>query len=298
MKIKIISPAGDIAPEIVYKAVQTLTAWGHEAEIAPHALDKYGRYAAPPAQRAEDLVAAIEEADTDVIWCSRGGYGCMQILEKIPIEKIRAHRKWLIGYSDVTALHALWQKAGVPSLHAPMMKQLAEKPDHPATVAIRRFLEKNPAPADKLLPFPVIATAHPHNLSGTAEGKMVGGNLAVISGLHGTPFDYDYRDALLFVEDIGESPYKIDRMMQTLKLSGVFGQIKGLVIGQFTQCPPDPSMPHPLSECIRDYLRPYRIPLVFDAPIGHVDDNYPIAVGGTYRIDVSEKGVKITGHTI
>lgn len=298
MKIKIISPAGNIAPDIVHEAVRTLGTWGHEAEIAPHALGSYGRYAAPPARRAADLVAALEDPETKAIWCSRGGYGCMQILEEIPADKIRANRKWLIGYSDVTALHALWQKAGVPSLHAPMMKQLAEKPEHPATRALQCFLRENPAPTRKLSTAPVTAAPHPHNLCGTATGKMVGGNLAVISGLHGTPFDFDYRGAILFVEDIGESPYKIDRMMQTLRLSGIFARISGMVIGQFTGCAPDPELPRSLSESIRDYLRPYRIPVAFNAPIGHVDANYPIAEGGMYKIEVSEEGVKISADTI
>jgi len=298
MKIKIISPAGCIDPDIVYKASRTLMAWGHEAEIASHALDKYGRYAGTPARRAEDLAEALEDPDTEAIWCSRGGYGCMQILESIPAENIRAHRKWLIGYSDVTALHALWLKAGVPSLHAPMMKQLAENPTHPATIALQRFLENHPAPTRSLSSPPIVVAAHPHNLCGTATGPIVGGNLSVISGLHGTPFDFDYRDAILFVEDIGESPYKIDRMMQTLRLAGVFGQIKGMVVGQFTQYDPDPAMPHSLSESIRSYLLPYRIPVVFNAPIGHVDNNLPIVEGGIYQISVSDEEVKISGDTI
>ncbi len=298
MKIRIISPAGYIAQDIVYRAARTLKDWGHEAEIAPHALDRYGRYAGTPEQRAEDLTAALEDPDIDVIWCSRGGYGCMQILETIPVEKIRANSKWLIGYSDVTALHALWQRAGVLSLHAPMMKQLAEYPAHPATIAVKQLLEKHPAPSYGISAPSLVAATHPHNLCGCATGKMVGGNLAVISGLHGTPFDFDYRDAILFIEDIGESLYKIDRMMQTLKLAGVFDQIKGLVVGQFTQCDPDPTMPLPLSASIRSYLQPYRIPVIFNAPIGHVEDNYPIVEGSTYKIEVTEECVKISGNTI
>ena len=108
---------------------------------------------------------------------------------------------------------------------------------------------------------------------------MIGGNLAVLSGLHGTDYDFDYEGKYLFIEDIKESPYKIDRMMNQLRLGGVFGKIKALFIGQFTGCDEDPEMPKPLFDTMREMVEPYGIPMYFDVPIGHFENNYPIVEG-------------------
>jgi muramoyltetrapeptide carboxypeptidase len=285
MNIRIISPAGKIDPEVVARGVETLCRWGHDVEVAPHALTQYGRYAATPDERTSDLREALLDPAVDLIWCARGGYGCMHLMDRIPVELIAEHPKCIVGYSDITALHALWQRAGVRSLHAPMMKHLGEAPEHPTSTTLRRWLEGETFSS-------VTAPAHPCNRTGEAEGRLVGGNLAVLSALHGTPYDFDYRDALLFIEDIGESPYKIDRMIQTLRLSGVFEQLKGLIVGQFTGCDADPLMPEPLAESIRHAVGD-RIPVAFNVPVGHVTENYPLMEGATYHLSVTEQGTAI-----
>lgn len=302
MHIRIISPAGSIKPKLVDNGAFTLKSWGHKVSLGKHCKETYGRFAGTPEQRAQDLIDALQDETVDIIWCSRGGYGCMQILDMIPQGLISRVNKPIIGYSDITALHALWQRAGVRSLHAPMMKHLGNDPGHRTSQTLRELLEYYAAhrswPARHNLLFLKKARLFVAPQQGWSNEDlnpeateqllddlfshpvpMVGGNLAVLSGLHGTPYDFDYQDKILFIEDISESPYKIDRMMMQLKLSGILNQIKGLVCGFFTGCDEDPTMPVKLWDNFRQIVEPYDIPLWLGSPIGHELDNYPVVEG-------------------
>lgn len=299
MNIRIVSPAGSIKGRVIDMGADTLRSWGHKVTISEHAKGNYGRFSGTPEDRAKDIIDALQDTEVDILYASRGGYGCMQILDKIPLELIRNANKPIIGYSDITALHALWQKAGVASMHAHMMKHLGEEPTHPTSRTIKELLDYYAShrswPVKHNLLFLKKATLFvaPHQGWNNKDPEpektkkmldslfnnpvaMVGGNFAVISGLHGTPYDFDYKDKLLFIEDISESPYKIDRMLQQLKLMGIFEQIKGLICGQFTGCDEDPSMPIKLWDNFKYTVENNGIPLWLGAPIGHVKDNYPV----------------------
>lgn len=309
MHIRIISPAGNIKPKIVSSGAETLRKWGHKVSVAEHALGTYGRYSALPEERAADIIETLNDPEIDILWATRGGYGCMQILDMIPVELIAKSDKPIVGYSDITALHALWAKAGVRSLHAPMMKHLTDDPGHRTSKTLRELLDYYAShhswPQQHNNFFPVKAklfiapgqgvNAEPDDASEAEKIKpvmtFVGGNLSVITGLHGTPYDFDYAGKTLFIEDIAEQPYKIDRMLQQLRLMGVFGRINpdgtidrshaasGIVCGHFTDCPDDPTMPANIWDNIRWILQPYGIPLWLGAPIGHELENYPVIVG-------------------
>lgn len=280
MNIRIISPAGHCASEIIDKGVETLRSWGHVVSLSEHAKGKYGRFAGTAEERAKDIIDALEDSNVDILYASRGGYGCMQILDKIPVKLIAKSGKPIFGYSDITALHALWQKAGVPSVHAHMMKHLGEKPEHTTSLAVKELLESLQSSDNMGRKEPVLTnSALTKAMNKSFEYPLIGGNLAVLSGLHGTEYDFDYKDKILFIEDIQESPYKVDRMMNQLRLGGVFNQIKGLVVGQFTGCDEDPEMPKPLYETMKEMVEPYGIQMYFGAPIGHVVDNIPIVEG-------------------
>lgn len=302
MHIRIISPAGSIKGKVIDQGAATLRSWGHEVTIAPHAKGTYGRFAGTPEERLNDLVEALEDKSVDIIWCSRGGYGCMQIIDQIPLDLVSRANKPVVGYSDITALHAVWQKAGIKSLHAPMMKHLGEEPTHRTTQTLREMLDYYAShrswPQKHNLLFLKKATLFVAPCQGWSQEDlnpeetealldefyshpvpMVGGNLAVMGGLHGTTLDFNYQDKILFIEDISESPYKIDRMLHQLKLAGIFSQIKGLVCGHFTGCDEDPLMPVKLWDNIRQIVEPYGIPLWLGAPIGHEIENYPVVEG-------------------
>lgn len=302
MHICIISPAGSIKSRVIDAGVETLRSWGHSVSVAPHAKGSYGRFAATPEERAQDIIDALENTQVDILWASRGGYGCMQILDLIPRDLIIRSHKPIIGYSDITALHALWQQCGVKSLHAPMMKHLGEEPTHRTTITTRELLQyyetHHSWPAKHNLLFLKKAKLFiaPHqgwsdedlNPDGTEElldrlysnpTAVVGGNLSVLSGLHGSEYDFNYDGKILFLEDIQESPYKVDRMLQQLRLIGVFGKISGLVCGHFTGCDEDPQMPIKLWDNFRQMVEPYGIPLWLGAPFGHELENYPFVEG-------------------
>ena len=302
MHIRIISPAGSIKAKLIDSGAQTLKGWGHKVTVGQHAKGSYGRFSGTPDERTEDLLEALQDPDVDIIWCSRGGYGCMQILDRIPVELVSRAQKPIVGYSDITALHALWQKAGVRSLHAPMMKHLTDEPGHRTSQTLRELLEYYAAhrswPPKHNLLFLKKARLFVAPYQGwnnedlqpeatetlldelmSHPAPLVGGNLAVLSGLHGTPYDFDYQNKILFIEDISESPYKIDRMMMQLKLCGILGQVKGLICGSFTGCDEDPLMPVKLWDNFRGIVEPFGIPLWLGAPIGHEVENWPVVEG-------------------
>ena len=284
MKIRIISPAGSIKSRVVEAGMATLRSWGHDVTLAANALESYGRFAGTPEERASDIVEALRDPDVDLLWATRGGYGCMQILDMIPLDLVRESKKPIVGYSDITALHALWHKADVKSLHAPMMKHLGEEPTHRTTRTLREvvaYYEKHGQfpPRHNGLFVRDWNAEHPEAQILADEVAFVGGNLSVLSGLHGTPYDYDYEGKILFVEDISESPYKIDRMMQQLRLMGVLDKVRALVCGHFTGCDEDPLMPVKLWDNIRWIASPSGIPVIMGAPIGHEVENFPVVVG-------------------
>lgn len=277
MNIRIVSPAGFCDSEVIDAGVSTLKSWGHNVTVGRFAKGKYGRFAGTPEERSRDIIEALEDDSVDILYCSRGGYGCVQIIDSIPISLIAEKKKPIFGYSDITALHSLWQKAGVRSVHAHMMKHLGQNPEHETSLAIKSLLEsynKDNSSLTNTLQFDKYGISAP----------IIGGNLAVLSGLHGTQYDFNYEGKILFIEDIGESPYKIDRMINQLRLGGVFEKIKGLVLGQFTGCDEDPEMPKPLVNTILDTVDQYNLPVIISAPIGHVDNNFPIVEGAEFHI--------------
>ena len=282
-KVCVVSPAGKIAKEVIDKAVQTLRAWGLEPIVAEHAFDECGRFASTKENRLLDLENALLDTRIKAILCSRGGYGAVQLLEAIPREMIRHNVKWLIGYSDITLLHAAFTNSGVVSLHAPMAKHIGEYPQDEVTETIRSILFGG-RPKYKV-------ESHPLNRPGFAEGSVIGGNLAVMSGLRGTPYDFNYKGSILFIEDIGESPYKIERMLYNLRLGGVFEQIGGLIVGQFSDCAEDPSMDSTIYENIRRMVDDYTFPVCFDFPCGHVTLNVPLLEGAPAFFEVTDKEV-------
>lgn len=270
--ICIISPSGAIEPNLVFLSQQRLEAWGFRVSIAPHALGKNGRFSATPQQRLSDLNAALADPTVDIILCSRGGYGLQQIADRIVLPT-RPKDQWplIVGFSDITVLHALMSLHGVPSLHASMCKALATLPDHaPALQALREALNGG------------LQQARPDLPQLPADTPIIGGNLSVLYGLQGTPYslnaiiDQCHQPPVLLIEDICERHYHIDRMMNNLRLSGVLSRISGVILGQFTDCQDDPAMGETLHQTLLRLLSEYHIPVITDATYGHVDDNMPI----------------------
>lgn len=289
--IAIVSPATTIKPEYVAEAARRLEEAGFRVAIAPHALGPAsGTYAASDTSRTADFLAALQDPEVKAILCARGGYGCVHLLPALPHEAVVSSPKWLIGFSDVSALHAFWQHCGVASIHASMAKHLTEYSlDETCNASLLSILT-SPAGAS----FCIEAPAHPLNTFGEAEGLLRGGNLAVLDGLAGTPFDIlkvaEGEDVILFIEDIAEPIYKVERMLTRLYLSGTLSRLRGLVVGRFTEYSPDANFSD-MESMIRSRLCQWglrSLPVGFGFPIGHISDNRPIVEGSRARLVVTE----------
>lgn len=294
-KIAIISPASVVDPGYIDGAARFFTSEGFEPVVMPHAKGPAdGSFAASDADRLSDILTAIGDPEIKAIFCSRGGYGCNRLLPDIPAGLVADNPKWLIGFSDISALHALWRKAGVVSLHAPMAKHLSSLPaDHYCTRALMHILTDG-------LPVEYMAPHHHLNICGEACGVLVGGNLAVINGLASTPFDAFSPSGsspapILFIEDIAEQIYAVERMMMRLALSGALQRCNAIITGHFTEYRPDRNHTD-METMIRRLLDRFGIavPVAFGFPAGHTDDNLPLPLGAMASLSVSSDCTTLT----
>jgi len=225
------------------------------------------------------LQEALDDENVKAILCSRGGYGLAQIIDKLDFSKFVEHPKWLIGFSDVTILHNAINKLGIPSVHSVMAKHITELPPDAEPVRYLKYILEGIPPVYEI-------PSSPLNRKGTSKGKLIGGNLSVFAGLRATPYDLNFKGNILFIEDVDEQPYHIDRMMQNLRLSGVLSEVSGLIVGQFSYCEEDPRMKQTISEIIFDAVEEYDYPVCFNFPAGHVDYNLPLIMGCNIQLDV------------
>lgn len=278
-RIAILSPAGIIKPEFVYQAMQVLQDEGYEPFVMPHALGRWRTYSGTAADRLSDLRQAILDPSVKAILCSRGGYGAVHLLEELDRLPLRDNPKWIIGYSDISALHALMHRHGIVSVHAPMAKHLAMlKGRDDDARALFGILSGEP----QLYSIP----PSPLNRPGTAVAPLVGGNLAVIADLVATPFDTILPDTILFIEDIAEPIYKTERILYQLRLSGALSRLKGLIVGACTDYTPDVDG-HTMEEMVSSMVSDYTYPVAFGVPVGHVDHNIPLQVSLPTRLEVT-----------
>lgn len=287
-KVALIGPATRIKPEIVEDLVRLYAEHpeempGAELIVYPSVLDAnaHGSYAASLAQRVADFTDAWSREDVDLVICARGGYGCVHMIDYLSTDFIAAHPKWLVGFSDVSALHALLYKSGTASIHGGMAKQLVENTDF-GFGTYRKVLKNLVESCSPMLEYQI--PHHPYNILGESRGVLLGGNLAVLNGLAGTPFDIMaeclHRDVILFIEDVSEPIYAVERMLYRLHLQGVLGKVKGILVGQFTEWKPDrnhESVYDMIHECFE--MWGISCPVVFDFPVGHNEHNVPLVEG-------------------
>lgn len=286
--IAIITPASAIKDKLLDKAIEKLCQRGYRPVVFPHAYgDDFGSYAANDSSRAADFMSAFTDPDIDAVMCSRGGYGTVQLLPLIDIDSIKAHPKWLIGYSDITDLHALMHHAGIASIHGPMCSHIGDaKSDTTSTNLLFEMLTDS-------LPFTYEVPAHPYNHMGSAEGVLVGGNFITANGLAGTKYDVldlpAESNSILYIEEVGEAIYAVERMLIRLHQSGALDKYKGIVLGEFTSYKPSDDF-----ETMEDmfyywlqrwgyYDRP-DYPIIYEFPAGHGDINYPLILNAPVSV--------------
>ena len=293
MHIRIISPSGAIDPLYIDQAVARLRAWGFKVSEGAHARDVWGRFAGTDDDRLADLAEAMADPEVDLVLCSRGGYGLQRIIDRVP-----PVTKPVLGFSDITALHQAAGLTAQPTLHGIMCKHIATLPeDSEPLLALRRAL------AGETLSYRW--ENHPLNRPGDVSAPLIGGNLSVLYGLQGTLYDLrsnvkcqmsnvKSQKPLLLIEDIAERHYHIDRMMRNLRLSGVLANISGLIVGRFSDCEDDPSMHASVYETIKEAVASYDYPLIFNAPVGHVEHNLPLWLHGHTSVHCGADGVLLT----
>lgn len=270
-RVAILSPASIIKKELVDGAVDTLKQWGYQPVVMPHTLGMYGTYSGSVEERLDDLTSAISDPSIRAIICSRGGYGAVHLLDSLDRLPLADDPKWIVGFSDISAIHALMAKHGIVSIHSSMAKGLTRGPLDPLNLLLKGMLEGERPDVNSC---DIQATNHPFNRPGLGTGTLRGGNLAVLDGLVGTPFNDFAPGCILVIEDIAEPIYKIERMLYRLKLSGLLDNLSGLIVGRFTEYRPDANHDD-MESMINAMLRDVNYPVVFNAPIGHIDHNLP-----------------------
>lgn len=229
------------------------------------------------ARRLAELEEALLDPSVDAIVAARGGYGTTRLLARLDPAKVRAAEKLLVGFSDLTALHALWARAGLRSIHGPMVCALGRA--EPAHVARWIDAVEGRSPLGAVAPLVPIAP-------GTCEGPLAGGNLAVLAALAGTPYAPPLEGAILFLEDVGEAPYRIDRMLTTLRDAGWLARVAGVVLGTFTGCDPRADG-CTVEDVLADRLGDLGIPVARGVASGHVEDNLELPLGARARLDAA-----------
>ncbi len=288
-KVALIAPAGPLTgPADVAHAEANARALGWEPVVAPHALARHGYFAGRDAERLRDLQAALDDPTIDGIWCLRGGYGTMRLLPALDLGALRARPRALIGFSDITALHAAWQAAGLASFHGPVARSpLSSFSAH----SLRRAVIEGADPAGHAAEATCVRP-------GVAEGRLLGGNLALVAALAGTPWALSFRDAIVVLEDVHEATYRIDRMLVQLRLAGAFDGCRGIVFGQCTDCPDSSDDgQRTLHDLVAELAADLGVPALLGVPVGHIAQQWTLPFGAPATLDATAQSLHVHRHT-
>jgi muramoyltetrapeptide carboxypeptidase len=288
--VGITCPAGYMAKEKAQTCIETLQLWGYQVMVGKTLGSNSSTYfSGTDEERLNELQAMLDDESVSAILCGRGGYGVSRIIDKLDFKKFKRKPKWIIGFSDITVLHAhIYSNYKTASVHAPMAAAFNDGgADDKFVSSLKKMLagKKNK----------YNCAAHPFNKEGTAAGELVGGNLSLLAHLTGTISDTDTKSTILFIEDIGEYIYGTDRMLYQLKRSGKLNNLAGLVIGGFTGMKDtDRPFGKTVYQAIQDIVKEYAYPVCFNFPVGHSKENYALKIGGTYQLNVGKKKVVLS----
>lgn len=292
-RVAIVAPSGPcLEQDDVTRSLELCRALGLEPVFGAHVRDRQGYLAGSDADRLGDLNAALRDPAINGVWCIRGGYGMTRILEQVDFGALRAHPKAIIGYSDITALlHGAVAQAGVVSFHGPTARHAMPE------FSLRHFDQvlRSAEPAGRLERLPQPAGVHATRQNrivtlreGVAEGPLLGGNLSLLQCLAGTRFFPDLKGAILFLEDVGEALYRVDRMLAHLRALGALGQLAGVIVGRFTEMRRETGDgAFGFDEVLQHYLGGLGIPVAYGFPVGHIDDQWTLPLGVRARLDAT-----------
>lgn len=283
--IAIVAPAGILKnrKHVIDKAKELAESWGLKVVIGKHVFTQANHFAGTDEQRCQDFQEALDNSQIKAIWSARGGYGSVRILDQLDFSKFKENPKWIIGYSDITAFHNHVHNSGVETLHAMMGTSMQDDP-----VDIAETIETfRKALFGEELKYTIKSSKE--NRKGNAEGVLVGGNIAILASMLGSDSQLNTDGKILFIEEIGEYKYAIDRMLQSLKRAGYFNKVKGIIVGDMTKIRKNTTpWGSSIEELILDIV-PNDIPVLFGFPAGHEPDNRALIMGRTVKLSVADR---------
>jgi muramoyltetrapeptide carboxypeptidase len=287
--VGIVAPAGFMSLDKMQNCIAALEEWGYRVVLGATTQSSSENYfSGTDDQRLRDLQPMLDDDNIKAILCARGGYGVSRIIDRINFRKFKKWPKWIIGYSDITVLHShIYSNYNIASLHAPMAAAFTDEGSNSVYIqSLQKALEGEPAEYD--------CAAHELNRMGEARGELIGGNLTLLIHLTGTSSDVRTKNRILFLEDVGEYLYNVDRMMLQLKRTGKLDKLAGLIIGGFTDGK-DTERPFgkPVYELIYEHVKEYNYPVCFGFPVSHEKENYALKVGGVYRLKIESSGTTL-----
>jgi muramoyltetrapeptide carboxypeptidase len=277
----VIAPAFSADENEVLRGIQILRKEGFRVEMGPHVFSKWGKFAGTDPERLADLQWALDHKEAKAIICTRGGYGLSRILDQLDLSSFQNHPKWVIGFSDITLLHIRLQESGYASLHGPMLVHFSRKEQE---MACKKELEVIGKQSNSLS-YPIVPANGGQKIS---TSGLVGGNLTMLSHHIGNYQPGFFNNTILFVEEIGEYYYRIDRMLEQLKRNGILEKLSGVVLGQFTVCEKD-NFPLSIQEMVVEKTN-NQIPVFYGLESGHGVPAFPLILGFDARIDQSDSG--------
>ncbi|WJJ98326.1 S66 peptidase family protein [Algibacter luteus] len=288
--VAIVAPSGILKNRVeeIQRAQTLLKSWGLHSVVGKHVFNVDNHFAGTDNERCEDLQKALDDPKIKAIWCARGGYGTVRILDKLDFSIFKQNPKWLIGYSDITALHNQIHNEGVESLHAIMCVSL----DADATEIEASVTSFKDAIFGKPLSYTIEGSTY--NKTGKTTGQLVGGNLTLLHTMLGSDTSIDVSGKILFIEEIGEYKYHIDRMLQSLKRAGYFDSCKGVIVGDISKLRTNTTLwGTSIEQLILDALLEYSFPIAFNMPAGHENDNRALIMGRTIQLNVAKNKTTI-----
>lgn len=290
--IGIVCPSGYMPADKAQTCIKVLQEWGYQVKIGKTLGNQFHYFSGRDEERLEDLQQMLDDTDVKAILCGRGGYGMSRIIDLLDFKSFNKNPKWVIGYSDITLLHAhLYTQLKTASLHSPMAAAFNDgEYENQYIQSLRKILKGGS--------YKYRSVAHPLNQFGNASGELVGGNLSLLAHMIGSRSAFNFNKKILFIEDIGEYIYNVDRMMIQLERSGALQNLAGLIIGGFTDMK-DTVIPFgaSITEVIHERVKKYNYPVCFDFPVSHSRENYPLKVGVQHELKVG-KGGAILVHSL
>ncbi|TDH26228.1 LD-carboxypeptidase [Segetibacter sp. 3557_3] len=286
--IGVLCPAGFMPLDKAQTCLDVLQQWGYRVKAGETLGKQFNYFSGTDDERLQDLQQMLDDPEVDAILCARGGYGLSRIIDRIDFSRFVERPKWLIGFSDITVLHAhVYRRFGIASLHAPMAAAFNNNESENQYVqSLRSSLAG--------IKEDYQGNSHPLNRVGSAKGELVGGNLSLLAHLIGTPSEIKTKGRILFLEDVGEYIYNVDRMFYQLKRSGKLDKLAALIIGGFTDMK-DTTVPFGMRvyDLISHVVKEYDYPVVFGFPVSHSRENYALKIGATYKLKVSKEKIRL-----